>query len=207
MELKKYDNDFESLKNFQNQFLQEPDVVKINKLAKNAKYIPIGDVEKKLDEFYFGLWNTKNFNVQIIANEIIGNIELSVFHPIAKVWITRIGAASVMILTKADMPPIVDNKIINTLTRDFPHLKSECIKNAAKSLGVAFGRDLNRDDYGEYEFIDEQKENFVNKLIEIIKNKNPNISEEKLKFQRNNAMNQSIAKLKEIIVKYENNSR
>jgi hypothetical protein len=45
-------------------------------------------------------------------------------------------------------PSDVDAKIKNTLVKDFPHLKAECIKNAAKSLGKYFGRDLNRGDMG-----------------------------------------------------------
>jgi hypothetical protein len=32
----------------------------------------------------------------------------------------------------------------------FPNLKSECIKNACKSLGKIFGRDLNRKDSDDF---------------------------------------------------------
>jgi hypothetical protein len=45
----------------------------------------------------------------------------------------------------------VDAKITNTLVKDYPHLKAECIKNAAKSFGKWFGRDLNRNDVDHYE--------------------------------------------------------
>jgi hypothetical protein len=37
-----------------------------------------------------------------------------------------------------------DNKKPNALDLAFPKLKTECIKNAALSLGKLFGRDLNR---------------------------------------------------------------
>jgi hypothetical protein len=50
----------------------------------------------------------------------------------------------------------VQNKIVNTLVKDFPHLKAECIKNAARSLGKAFGRDLNRKEFDTYKPFTEQ---------------------------------------------------
>jgi hypothetical protein len=59
---------------------------RVNKLAGNSLYIPISFVETKLDEVFFGLWETSNFKSQVVANEIIGSIELKVFHPIGKVW-------------------------------------------------------------------------------------------------------------------------
>jgi hypothetical protein len=42
-------------------------------------------------------------------------------------------------------PSDVDAKISNTLAKDYPHAKAEALKNAARSLGRCFGRDLNRD--------------------------------------------------------------
>ena len=39
----------------------------------------------------------------------------------------------------------VSKKIKNALEMDYPHLLADCIKSAAKSLGKAFGRDLNRE--------------------------------------------------------------
>ena len=58
-----------------------------------------------------------------------------------------------MIQTVRDKEVIIENKIKNTLVKDFPHLKSECIKNAAKSLGVRFGRALNRGKDDEYQYL------------------------------------------------------
>lgn len=125
--------------------------VLINKMANNSKYLPISFVQMKLDEYFGGLWETRNFETKTVANEIVGSIELRVFHPVAKEWITRIGAAAVMIQFKSksnggsDDITDINNKIKNTLVKDYPHLLSECLKNAARSLGVAFGRDLNRE--------------------------------------------------------------
>jgi hypothetical protein len=115
-----------------------------------ADYLPISVIQNRLDEVYNGLWSAENFNSRTVANEIVGSLDLKVFHPIAKIWISRPGAAAVMIQMKSttnggdgDITNI-RNKITNTLVKDYPHLLSECIKNAAKSLGLTFGRDLNR---------------------------------------------------------------
>jgi hypothetical protein len=119
--------------------------IKTNQQANNSKYIGIGTIESELDYIYNGLWSTENFRWQVVANEIIGSIDLKVFHPVAMVWITREGVGSVMIQQKKDSDiQDIGSKIKNTLVKDFPHLKAECIKNAAKSLGDRFGRNLNR---------------------------------------------------------------
>lgn len=120
--------------------------VKINTQANNSKYLPISFVENKLDEVFSGLWQIKNFRWQVIANEIVGSIELGVYHPILKEWIWREGAGATMIQQQkgSDITDI-SAKHKNTLVKDFPHLKTECLKNAARSLGKMFGRDLNRE--------------------------------------------------------------
>ena len=144
-----------SLEGFQKLLNAFPDKtdVRVNAMANNSQYIPISVIESILDTYYSGLWQTVNFRYSVVANEIIGSIDLQVFHPVAKVWITRTGTASAMIQTVKDKPATVENKIKNTLVKDFPHLKSECIKNAAKSLGVRFGRALNRGKDDEYQYL------------------------------------------------------
>lgn len=124
----------------------EPSQVKVNEKADNSLYLPISIVETTLDEVYHGLWSTRNFTTRVIANELVGEIELMVFHPVAKVWLTRIGAAAqpIMFHAKSDIS-VLSNKIKNALVRDYPHLKAQAVKNAALSLGVIFGRDLNRE--------------------------------------------------------------
>ena len=160
------------IKSVLNRAVPENDV-RQNKMANNANYIPISFIETKLDEVYFGLWSAKNFQTKVVANEIMGSLELEVFHPIAKIWLTRPGVAAVVIQQNTWLlddygnpvldsdkrkikapkpkPSDVDAKILNTLVKDAPHLKAECVKNAAKSLGVMFGRDLNRKDADFYE--------------------------------------------------------
>ena len=133
-----------------------PSEIAINSMANNSQYIPIGIVQNKLDEYFQGLWKTENFKSEVFQNEIIGSIELHVFHPVAQCWITRIGSASVMIQHNKE-----NQKIKNTLVKDYPHLLSECIKSASKSLGAAFGRNLNKTVVDEYQpLIIESNENF-----------------------------------------------
>ena len=124
----------------------EPEATAITKNEKEGfLYLPIAHIEAQLDEIFMGLWQTSNFRWQVVANEIIGSIDLEVFHPIACHWVKRTGSASVPIQQKSGSAPSdVDAKYKNALVKDFPHLKADCIKNAAKSLGRRFGRDLNR---------------------------------------------------------------
>jgi hypothetical protein len=144
----------------------EPDKseVKKNAMANNSLYLPISYVENKLDEIFGGIWETVNFKSQVIANEIIGQIDLRVLHPTLNIWITRTGVAAVQVQMKSKEKggdgdiTHVQNKIKNTLEKDYPHLKAECIKNAARSIGKAFGRDLNREFVDNYEPITEQLE-------------------------------------------------
>ena len=92
-----------------------------------------------------GLWQTENFKSSVVANEIIGQIDFIFFHPTAQTWIRRVGVAATLIQQEAgsDITDI-GKKIKNTLVKDYPHLKAECGKNAVRSIGKSFGRDLNR---------------------------------------------------------------
>lgn len=120
--------------------------IKVNKFANNSKFLPIQKVEAKLNYYFRGLWETVNFKYQVVVNEIVGDLELRVFHPEAHMWLTRSGCGAVMIQQRQDSEITdISAKIKNTLTKDIGHLKAECIKNAAKSLGVSFGSNLNRE--------------------------------------------------------------
>ena len=136
-----------------------PAEVKKNKYANDSKFLPIGVIERTLDEIYSGLWQTRNFKYQIVVNEMVGDIELMVFHPFIGQWITRSGAAAIPITVKKGTEfTEVSNKIINAMLTVHPHLKAECLKNAAKSLGVIFGRNLNRDeDFSTYQTMTEKQ--------------------------------------------------
>lgn len=133
--------------------------IQTNEAAGGSQYLPISFVQMKLDELYYGLWESEITHVQVVANEIIGYGYLEVTHPVTGGKIRRAGAAAVMVQMKSEKAggtgriSDVENKIKNTLVKDFPHLKAEIEKSAAKSLGKIFGRDLNRkhvDNYNPY---------------------------------------------------------
>ena len=111
-----------------------------------GRYLPVSFIEMKLDELYFGLWETTHFEYHITGGEISARIDLRVFHPIAKLWITRTGVAAVpvQVYGKPDLAKIVKAFPV-PMEKALPQLKAECIKNAARSLGKLFGRDLNRE--------------------------------------------------------------
>jgi hypothetical protein len=138
--------------------------IQTNKAANNTKYIPISFLEMKLDEIFLGLWSTKNFQSKTIANEEVGSLELWYFHPEAKTWLCRIGVGGVMIQFKKDAPiNDLSQKIKNTLSKDYPHLKAECFRNACLSIGKQFGRDLNR------EYIDTFEAEYENPELEELR--------------------------------------
>lgn len=124
------------------------------------EYIPIEITEAKLDHYFNGLWQTYSFKYQVIVNELVGDLELAVYHPEAGVWLRRSGTGAVVIQQHVEWETDpttgkkfkkendfldINRKIANTLGKDMGHLKSECIKNAAKSFGRTMGRDTGRD--------------------------------------------------------------
>lgn len=129
----------------------DPKEIKVNKAAGGSKYLPISFVQMKLDELFLGLWETEDYRYTVVANEIVGNIVLKVYHPIAKVWLRRTGSAAVMIMQKSGAEVMdISSKIKNTLAKDFPHLEAACLTSAARKLGKCFGRDVNRKEEDNY---------------------------------------------------------
>ena len=124
---------------------------------KKAITMVISHVEMTLDELFFGLWSTENFKWSVIANEVVGSLDLVVTHPVTGRDLRRVGAACVQI-TVDKVPDEIykdpklrnewalnpSNKKSNALDLTFPKLRAECLKNAAACYGKAFGRDLNR---------------------------------------------------------------
>jgi len=135
-------------------------------VAKNRKYLPISFMEMSLDQLFFGLWQTDKFQWQVIANEITASLELSVFHPYAKMWVTRTGTAAAAIMVDSiaeEAKRGMSKQDINAWALDirnkkpsalemggFAALKADCFKNACLSLGRYFGRDVNREHQGVY---------------------------------------------------------
>lgn len=143
----------QTLEQFNKLLNEAPDAasVKINAAANNSKYLPISYVQMQLDEFFMGIWETENFTHSVIANEIVGHVTLKYFHPFAKVWVKREGAAAVMIQqSKGAELTDISKKFKNTLGKDYPHLLASCITSAARTIGKKFGRDLNRKEEDHY---------------------------------------------------------
>jgi hypothetical protein len=135
-----------NLETFNKALNRKPAVTKTNKFANNTKYVPISHVQTMLDTLYFGLWQTKNFQYKVIANELVGSIDLWVWHPVVKDWLVRTGVAATQIRqNKGAKLTDIGAKIKNAFEMDAAHLYADCVKSAAKTLGPAFGRDLNRD--------------------------------------------------------------
>lgn len=148
------------LTNFVKALNKEPDMAEAEKTPDgNASYFPISFIEMTLDELFFGLWSTENFKWSAITNEVQGSLDLVCIHPVTGQEIRRTGAASIVIMVDRIDPKIKDNmssqernlyalnpenKKPNALDMAFPKLKTECLKNAAQSLGKRFGRDVNR---------------------------------------------------------------
>jgi hypothetical protein len=141
-----------------------------------------------LDELFFGQWKTENFKWAAIANEVQGALELVCIHPVTGFEIRRTGAASIIIMVDRAPENLAgqernqwalnpSNKKPNALDMAFPKLKSECLKNAAQSLGKIFGRDLNRknaDKYQPYKLqVGELPQAVINKLEVGILNRDP----------------------------------
>lgn len=144
------------LQNFIEKLNREPDQSELDRTPDGkAKTLPISFVEMTLDELFLGQWGTENFTSKVIANEVVGELELVLTHPITGREIRRSGAAGIIIQVDKAPDDIqgkernqwaldVANKKSNALDLGYPKLKAECVKNAAQSLGKVFGRDLNR---------------------------------------------------------------
>jgi hypothetical protein len=155
-----------------NEKLGKPPLETELKELNGQKYLPIDRVETKLFEF-FHIWQTRNFTTTVIANEMVGSIELGVFHPVLCEWIWVVGAAADMIGQKSGSDVTdISAKIKNTLKKDYPHLLTDCIKNAALKLGKAFGAGLNRQEKDNFSVADALKTANFNKseLLELVKN-------------------------------------
>lgn len=136
----------ENLQNFVKRLNKEPNEAELGRTPDGkARTVPISFVEMTLDEYFFGLWETSGFQWAVVANEVVGSIELTITHPVTGQKYRRTGAASIVIMVDKGANALdINAKKSNALDMGFPKLKAECVKNAAQSLGKLFGRDLNR---------------------------------------------------------------
>ena len=138
-----------------------PKDIEINDLAstekKKIKFVPIGSIERLLDEKFSGLYSITIQEIKIVANEIIVHARIKYFHPIAQTWLERDGIGAVQIRWKQGVDITdLNGKLKTALQMDAPHAYAEAVKNAAKKIGSIFGRSINRDDdYSRYQELDD----------------------------------------------------
>lgn len=146
--------DMHELQIFQKRLAEAPEQesIRYNKRAKNKPYLPISFIQMKLDELFFGHWEWKNVTTLQIWNEITVSGELHFRHPVTGEWLVRNGTGAAMIQFKSGTDvAVASNKILNTITKDYPHAEAEALKNAAKKIGPVFGRDLGRDEIANFQ--------------------------------------------------------
>lgn len=140
-----------ALENLQ-KFLNEPADEKQVKKLNGVNYLPIGYVESKLDSIYSGLWSIENIHTTIMLNSILVELELKVYNFIIGQWITRAGVGAVPVQLQKDKKVITPEDIQTfAIQKGAPAAKAFALKNAAQSLGVIFGRNINRT--GDYEYL------------------------------------------------------
>lgn len=118
------------------EFLYQPPAL-IKKLENEAEYIPIGQIEEDLDTYSEGNWGTSDFKFQMLKN--------------GSYWF----ADASVVLHVSGRPPMVGAVTFPISSKDnnmdySGTALSFCIANAAKKMGIKFGRALNgRLDKGE----------------------------------------------------------
>jgi len=123
----------------------DPKNIKKNAFANNAEYLEIGYIQAELDRVYAGLWEWKIDKIEHLINGCLVYGTLSVFNPIANAYIKRSGVGFKQYQMKAGTTdPTPANLSPKALERDVPIANAEAMKNAAKTIGNAFGRGLNR---------------------------------------------------------------
>jgi len=136
--------------------------IKKNKFANNADYLEIGYIQAELDRVFHGLWEWEIKLVNVAINGVYVTGNLRIFHPIANHWITRSGIGfKEFQLSAGRKEPLPENLSSKALERDLPIANAEAMKNAAKTIGNAFGRGLNRK--FNFEYIAD--ENILNNLL------------------------------------------
>lgn len=139
------------------------------------EYLPIGTVENELDSIYSGLWETTNEKFELVLNTIVCTLQLRVYHPIAQIWLHRVGTGGAQLQLasgqKQILPETLNHKAVGMA---YKIAKEDATKNAAKSLGEIFGRNLNREYAEEVDSLVDraealsEHEMLVNEVIEFL---------------------------------------
>ena len=116
------------------------------KTEQNGLSIPISKLESKMDDIFgAGNWSRKTTQSYREINEFIVVCEISYIHPVTGILITRSGIGSVPIQVGAKENPLdVQKKKSKALHYNAPAAQGYAFKNAVKSIGKWFGRDILR---------------------------------------------------------------
>jgi hypothetical protein len=122
-----------------------------------AETLTISHVEGKLDEIFMRQWGYDKCEFSVVANELCCDVIVWVLDPSTGIKITRAGTAAIAIMVDAAPDDVkkdpkrknswaldLGNKKPNALKMNRPAVKALAMKNAVQSLGVVFGRNLNR---------------------------------------------------------------
>lgn len=129
------ESDNETMKlSFINTFTEPPekDWIRQNPERGNSYYIPIGTIENELDITFGAMWEVGECKFDQMPGCVVCTIKLGYKMPDGD-WCWRVGVA-------ACPTPLPELGYLQ-----YPALKSEAFKNAAKSIGNRFGRMLNRE--------------------------------------------------------------
>ena len=153
------------LQNFIQLLNKAPDKIMTDQ---KSKYIPISFIENGLDEIFFGQWDLKVNNYQVVANSIAVHVTLKVINPVTLKIQRRDGLGAVPIRLKAGSKPTDFDQIQHdSIQTGLPAAKAYAFKNAVQTLGKQFGRDVAR------------KEDRIDTYSPIINNdENPEVLEE-----------------------------
>lgn len=161
MEIEKFKPD---LDNFLKRTSSKPNakMVKKNPFANDADYLEIGYVQAEMDRVFHGLWQWEINKIEHLINGVLVSGTISVYNPIANQWIKRSGVAFKQYqLSKGAKEPTPVNLSAKALERDVPIASAEAFKNAAKTIGNAFGRHLNR----KFQFEHTPDNSIINQLL------------------------------------------
>lgn len=120
--------------------------VRVNSMAGNSKYIPIGIIEYLLTSI-FVKWRVEIKNTKLVANSVSCEIRLHVLDPVTGEWDWQDGVGAMPLQTDKGAGATDFSKVkSSSVQMAMPGAESYAIKDAAEKFGKIFGKDLNRKD-------------------------------------------------------------
>src|SRR6056297_2112446 len=135
-----------------------------------VKYIPIRIIETVL-RTYFGVYQVEFASpVKLIANSVVAEVHLKVYHPVLKEWLCYAGVGAVPIqLQKGASVMEIDKMNKMAMQKNAPAALSFAVSNAAKKIGKVFGSEINDDkgiNLGDLYKVEDKKNQRVREWIE-----------------------------------------